>query len=149
MEEKGLPIRNITTDPMGGELRHRAIEYMKSIGHDARFIGDDALIKAVNVKWPDGTEVIVYCHKEDREIVGREVESKGCKIATFVDVDDYWLGGLVVKRGQYIMAKKESIHWNHVNDYRPFSIYDTAHEVMQRGMSMADAMIWNKVNMED
>ena len=139
MEEKGLPIRNITIDPMGGELRHRAIEYMKSIGHDARFIGDDALIKAVTVKWPDGTEVIVYCHKEDREIVGREVESKGCKIATFVDVDDYWLGGLVVKRGQYIMTKKVEQQWDNAHRRRSY-IYDP-HETML----LTSSWIWDRL----
>ena len=137
--KKGLPIRNITTDPMGGELRHRAVEYMKSIGYDARLIGDDALIKAVNVTWPDGTEVVVYCHKEDREIVGREVESKGCKIATFVDVDDYWLGGLVVKRGQYIMAKKVEHQWDNAHRRRSY-IYDP-HETML----LTNSWIWDRL----
>lgn len=143
--KKGLPIRNVTVDPMGGEMRHRTAEYMKSIGCDARFIGDDALIKAVNVKWPKGTEVVVYCHKEDREAVSREVEQKGYKIAAFVDVDDDWLGEMVIKRGQYVMTKKEPIDWNFADAKRPFGIFESAHEAAQRGMAIADSVFWSKL----
>ncbi|MBQ9646147.1 MAG: hypothetical protein IJV24_07310 [Prevotella sp.] len=42
--EKGLPIRNITIDPVGGELRERARNFLKSIGFEARFFIDDAVI---------------------------------------------------------------------------------------------------------
>ena len=147
--KKGLPIRNVTIDPMGGEMRHRTAEYMKSINCGARFFGDDALIKVTNETWPDGTEVVVCCHKEDREAVSRVVEQKGYKIATFVDVDDDWLGEMVVKRGQYVMTKKEPIHWNFADAKRPFGIFESAHEVMQRGMAVADSVFWRKSNKEE
>lgn len=147
MTEKGLPIRNITADPLGGEMRQRAEEWLKDINPDARFIGDDALMKLKDTKWPKGTEVIAYCHQQDREAVSRDIEVKGYKITSFVDIDSVWFGGYVVKPGQYMMAKVIKPQWRRgLDPYRPFSIYDSAHDVMLRGMSLVDRTMWDRVN---
>lgn len=146
MTEKGLPIRNVTADPLGGEMRKRAEEWLYNVAPDARFIGDDALMSLKYVEWPDGTEVVAYCHRQDREAVSRDIEKKGYKIAAFVDIDNVWFGGCMVKPGQYMMAKRMEQQWDNRKPYHPYNGYATAHDMMLRGMMLADEAIWNGAN---
>lgn len=110
--QKGVPIRSFTSSsPLAKEVRESVEKFMSEIGHDVRFFSDDAIIKAfAPIIYPKGTDVIVYCHDEDRENVTKEIEKTGCKIAAFCELPEYLK--TFVGKGKYIYMKKRPHYWN-------------------------------------
>ena len=113
-EGEHVPIGNIiVTSEIDEKLKDAADAYLKGIlpdGHQPKRWIDDVILERLKEQenWPKGTEVIIYCHNEDREAIKAEVECKGYKIAGYVSYNEIWH----LKKGQYAMAKKEVVQWN-------------------------------------
>lgn len=75
---------------------------------------DDVILARLKEQenWPVGTEVIIYCHDCDREIVTAEIERKGYKVVHHVSCDQDRILDYAIQKGQYVMAQKVPVKWD-------------------------------------
>lgn len=72
----------------------------------ARFFVKEAVRKAFgHPDWPQGTEVVVYARKEDREKVLVKMSQMGYAISKFVEVDG--LQAEIMGEGRFLAAKAD------------------------------------------
>ena len=97
------------------------------------FIVKNKLKECYGIKWPQGTEVIVICHDEDREQVAQDVEKRGYKIALFMSPDP---GFMPIGKGQYIMRQKpEPVRWN-PREWEGERIWRMRQELLEKGIEL-------------